>query len=83
MAVVNEPAFPCEVTSDGQGGVKGIQTGNRSGIATGLSKREWFAGLAMQGLLTAGYDGDVAREAVQHADELLRQLSNDLAEKVS
>jgi hypothetical protein len=55
----------------------------------GLTKREYFAGLAMQGVMAsltamrvsgnstlnfAGADEDVAREAVSIADALLKEL---------
>lgn len=45
----------------------------------GLTKREYFAGLAMQGLLTnpAQLETDVANQsalAVEHADALLTEL---------
>tara|TARA_R110000737_G_scaffold41837_3_gene62530 strand:+ start:189 stop:425 length:237 start_codon:yes stop_codon:yes gene_type:complete len=51
--------------------------------ATGLTKREHFAGLAMQGLLAGGYCmdepqnrlSDVPSEAVALADALLAELS--------
>ena len=51
----------------------------------GLTKREYFAGLAMQGLITGRWacpdnvPNDVitiVKEAVLHADELLKQLEN-------
>ena len=52
---------------------------------SGLTKREYFAGLAMQGLLTTkgveidkSYASkepvDVIKKAIQYADELLKQL---------
>lgn len=49
----------------------------------GLTKREYFAGLAMQGMLANGY-GDfktefndyIAKLAIEQADELLKQLEN-------
>lgn len=52
------------------------------GGATGLTKREHFAGLAMQGLLSnnliIGHGSDeiqwVAKHAILQADELLKQL---------
>lgn len=59
-------------------------------VATGLTKREYFAGLAMQGLIansallkegSKGYTDDVelmrsyAEDAVVLADQLLRQLT--------
>jgi hypothetical protein len=47
--------------------------------ASGLTKREWFAGMALQGILAhayndASYEG-AARDAVVHADELLKELA--------
>ncbi|MDV3706644.1 hypothetical protein CMU55_19260 [Elizabethkingia anophelis] len=51
----------------------------------GLTKREYFAGLAMQGLIAGRWacpdnvPNDVetiTREALLHADELLKQLEN-------
>ncbi|WP_407498834.1 hypothetical protein [Elizabethkingia anophelis] len=48
----------------------------------GLSKREYFAGLAMQGILASDNSGawlkpqDVAGKSIQYADELLKQLEN-------
>ena len=47
----------------------------------GLTKREYFAGLAMQGIIAgrAGYgykESDVAESAIIVADELLKQLDN-------
>ena len=51
----------------------------------GLTKREYFAGLAMQGLIAGRWacpdnvPNDVitiVKEAVLHADELLKQLEN-------
>lgn len=45
----------------------------------GLSKREYFAGLAMQGMLAGGNysELEVAICAVNLADDLLIQLQND------
>jgi len=47
----------------------------------GLTKREYFAGLAMQGILAYGHDADsnmdpafTARDAVGFADALLAEL---------
>lgn len=39
----------------------------------GLTKREYFAGLAMQGMLSAGKGGN-SEDWVRLADELLKQL---------
>ncbi len=44
------PAFPVECSWGGDQ-LCGVQTGNSSGWATGLSLRDWFAGQALAGLL--------------------------------
>lgn len=48
------------------------------GPADGLTKREYFAGLAMQASVIRGYWGerkqDKAREAIEEADALLAEL---------
>lgn len=60
---------------------------NESGVPetvfqTGLTKREYFAGLAMQGILSRSGDWNganldfVSKQAVYHADDLLEQLNN-------
>ena len=45
----------------------------------GLTKREWFAGMALQGLLAChivfGTDEELAKFAVDHADALLKHLA--------
>ena len=45
-------------------------------VIGGLTKREYFAGLAMQGLLSKFGSGDitVAKDAVIYADALLAEL---------
>jgi len=49
----------------------------------GLTKREYFAGLAMQGILSAlphpleAHRKTVSEKAIQLADELLKQLENN------
>ena len=45
----------------------------------GLTKREHFAAMAMQGLLSSGYNlralkEDVIEKSIEHADELLKEL---------
>lgn len=46
---------------------------------TGLTKREYFAGLAMQGLLANGTpQNDATARSVYIADDLLRRLSEEL-----
>ena len=61
---------------------------NKEKQYSGLTKREYFAGLAMQGLLANSYGGmtsggsrtfspnEISKLAVLHADELLKQLEN-------
>ena len=46
---------------------------------TGLTKREYFAAMAMQGILAdpdnQGYAEGIAKDAVKMADELITQLN--------
>jgi hypothetical protein len=75
------PAHPveCQYGSDK---LEGLRTGEYSGFETGLTKREYFAGLAMQGLLANSalhsherFDiKGCAISAVSLAEELLKQL---------
>lgn len=63
----NEPAFPLvELVSPDRD------------VYYGLTKREYFAGLAMQGMLAKGVDTvlikPVAIDAVRYADALLAEL---------
>ena len=55
------------------------ETGTGHGAAfRGLTKREWYAGQAMQGLLVGFLlDADseqIAQAAIKHADALLKEL---------
>lgn len=52
--------------------------------AMGLTKREYFASLAMQGLLANANehimylpDDKIIKSSIQYADELLKQLGNN------
>ena len=45
-----------------------------NGDLTGLTKREHFAGLAMQGLLASGSYTDLIHCSVSYADALLAEL---------
>lgn len=69
----DEPAFPCDMPDD-------INRFQR----TGLTKREYFAAMAMEGLLsrpeTHGHYGDFAGWSVQYADALLAELAKVRAE---
>lgn len=65
-----DSAFPSEQTQDNQHN-------------NGLTKREYFAGLAMQGILAANMypnisstPKDIAKYSIQLADELLTHLNS-------
>lgn len=45
----------------------------------GLTKREYFAAIALQGLLASGQKLLAAREAVEKADQLINELNKDQA----
>ena len=84
MNNADKPINPVEVSGDGEGNIQGMQTGNYSGWEIGLTKREYFAGLAMQGLLATvkpaspetilEMPSNIAGWAVKAADELLKSL---------
>ena len=69
MSNANEPAFPmAEITPVG-----GVYSGG------GLSKREYVAAAALQGLLASGAGGEAANKvyaAVKYADLLLGALED-------
>lgn len=90
MKTNNTPAFPVEVSMDDNGNLRGSQTSNFSGFEMGLTKREYFAAKAMQGLLSnpewmKEYKGEkylmqsdiVAEVALKTADNILSKLSNE------
>lgn len=83
----DEPAFPVEVAFSGDV-LRGQQTGSYSGWATGLTKRELFAAMAMQGIISCEHPSacaveisggkmpsDVAKQAVYMADALIAELN--------
>lgn len=43
----------------------------------GLTKREHFAALAMQGILARGDHGNVVRNSLEYADALIAQLNKE------
>lgn len=50
-----------------------------NGMQDGLTKREYFAAMAMQGILSSSADRGiayVAQSSIQFADELLKQLES-------
>lgn len=70
MSKGNEPAYPSSKTWNDDNG--------NWGIPYGLTKREYFAGLAMQGILANGWDkafrSNMAKQAIAYADALLAEL---------
>lgn len=75
MKNADKPAMPCEdiVERDEKGNLYGPL---KSGL--GLTKREYFAAMAMQGLSSSEYSGcspeQLAANAVINADALLAEL---------
>ena len=68
----NESAFAKSAFYHPEGGIDSPQSG--------LTKREYFAGLAMQGLLSEGSTGsfeNIAKESVKFADELIKAINNE------
>jgi hypothetical protein len=57
----------------------GMQKAFADEMGLGLNKREWFAGMALQGLLAcdnvSGGPMVLAAESLRYADELLKQLA--------
>lgn len=90
MKNAKQPINPMTFTRCGEGedDFRPLKEGERTGFEktfTGLTKREYFAGLAMQGLLANSAfkidtDTDVkvtaqyTISAIKYADELLKQL---------
>lgn len=77
----NEPAYPVEieVASREPLVLQEVQTGDGRYMAHGLTLREHFAGLAMQGLLAQTPNkvsaAEIARQAAICADALLAALA--------
>ena len=76
----NEPAYPCEVVTRYCGGPLNGET--NVGHVGGLTIREYYAGLAMQGLLAGrmGYQTTPehwCQTAVAMADALLAELAKE------
>lgn len=69
MNNADKPAFPT---------VKGEHDCQwKAGDIHGLTKREYFAAMAMHGIISAGKilgSDAIAETAIEHADELLKQL---------
>jgi hypothetical protein len=78
------PAMPSKVSVNRDSGdVQPYQFGNDDFSTPGLTKREYFAGLALQGLLASGpHDCDdhgVAHDALLFANSLLAELEKEQA----
>jgi len=73
------PAFPCEIGIPGYGDSKPLTMPSGEVLwiqtSTGMSLRDWFAGMALQGVTSsANWDGaisDVADDAYSLADAML------------
>jgi len=59
--------------------MNGQSTAFPTDIDDGLTKREWFAGMALQGLIACetvrGSATELAKYALGHADAILKQLA--------
>lgn len=78
MTLPNEPAFGHAGSEDRTGG--DMPDGNYyHSPVDGLTKREWFAGMALQGILAndcGAYHFDLAAEhAIKYADALISALN--------
>lgn len=82
MNNAEQPAFPVEVEFD-EAGMKDARTSNTTWQERGLTKREYFAGLAMQGRLAScssypKIDHNIlAKDSLNDADALLNHLQNN------
>ena len=81
----NEPAMPAEVFINSKDEMVANQVANNTWKTKGLSKREHFAAMAMQGILSGNISmpsggkvtgADVSIIAVQAADALLKALES-------
>ncbi len=74
----NLPAFPVELSYMDNGSIRGLQTGNMSGFEIGLTKREYFAAIAMNGLLSQHEPGPYNAAAIEMTCITAVQLSDGL-----
>ena len=75
----NDPIYPCEVGYEKGKQIAARQISNTTALVIGLTKREYFAAMAMQGLLTDIRLNDakvVSFHAVKFADALIKELNN-------
>lgn len=77
----NQPASPIKLNNRVDDGSGSIVIEECDDFYHGLTKREHFAGLALQGLVDTGaYDEQVKRKcriAVEYADALLKELDKE------
>ena len=63
-----------------------IESVHRKDIIYGLTKREYFAAMAMQGLLASGDNFNSIRElvvdSVKRADKLIKELNEDNSDRL-
>jgi len=82
----NEPINPCEVGFEDSKIIGERQVSNTTAQVNGLTKREYFAALAMQGILAGHYGyfegnsdvsvpDEVAKYAIYNADALIKELN--------
>lgn len=70
MSIASEPAYPSQEY--------GAHGNPSNGLQVGLTKREYFAAMAMQGILASGSNPlaiSAHQNAVQCADAVLEQLA--------
>ncbi|MCT4181834.1 hypothetical protein HZP54_17985 [Elizabethkingia anophelis] len=78
MDYAEEPIYPDPM----RGAEQSYTNQTPSDLPTGLSKKEYYAGLAMQGILASDNSSEwikpeeLAKKSIQYADELLKQLEN-------
>ena len=70
------PAFPVDCNWHNGVPTSGVQTSSKTGMATGMTMRDYFAAKAMAVLvplpgLVEWDKGDIAREAYYYADAML------------
>ena len=78
MTFIKQPLNQNKMTNGEQGAFAKLDT-NGSFTQYGLTKREYFAGLAMQGYIATGRAAD-ASECVRCADALLKELDKPKSE---
>lgn len=80
--VAKQPAFPCEIYHKPDGTIDGVQTGSHQGIAIGLTKREYFAAMAMQGMLSPGWSPLSTPGGQEHAEQCIARRCVVMADLV-